>query len=38
MGKFATVQITLVCLHYATNKIADVKTQEGKVLPITLQF
>jgi len=34
MGKFATVHITLVCLHYAINKTANIKTHEVKVLTI----
>ena len=38
MGNLATVQFTLVCLHYATNKIANIKTNEVKVLPIKLEF
>jgi len=38
MGRFAAVQITLVCFHYATNKIENIKTHGVKVLPIKLEF
>jgi hypothetical protein len=37
MGKFATVQITLVFLPHAINKIANIKTPEVKILPIKLE-
>lgn len=38
MGKFATVQITLIYFLCATNEISDIKTKEVKVLPIKFEF